>query len=144
VEDIESKLKGTTLKVYVYMLTKGSDREFGVREIQRAMGFKSPNSALYHLEKLRELGLLSKTKDGKYKVVKEVKVGVLKAFIKIGGMVLPRFLLYAVFTTTLLVAYLLAYPQTFTVHNIIALVFGVITSIIFWYETFRAYKEIPK
>jgi len=142
--DLEYYLRGNTLKVYLYMINKGSDKEFGIREIQRAMGFKSPNSALYHLEKLRELGLIVKTESGKYKVLKEVKIGVLKAFIKIGRYRFPRFMLYAIFTTTILTIYIITYPQTFTAHNIFALIISIITSAIFWYETIRAYIELGK
>jgi len=142
--EIEAKLKGKTFQVYWYMLRSGgSDRSFGVREIQRALRFKSPSVALYHLEKLREIGLLVKTSSGEYKIAKEVKIGLLKLFIRIGRFRLPRFLLYAIFTTTLLVSYIVLYPQTLTYHNLIALLFGVVTSVIFWYETIRAYREIP-
>ena len=31
--DLEYYLRGNTLKVYLYMINKGSDKEFGIREI---------------------------------------------------------------------------------------------------------------
>lgn len=142
-EELEAKLRGKTLQVYWYLLKAGSDRSFGVREVQRGLGFKSPSVALHHLEKLRELGLLSKTSTGEYMVAREVKVGFLKFFMRVGRFRFPRCLLYAVFTTTLLVAYLFLYPQTLSIHNLMALIFGLSTSAILWYETFKAFREAP-
>jgi len=80
-EKIESELKGNTLRVY-WMLLRSSNGLVGVREVQRSLGFSSPALAAYHLEKLKELGLVRKD-DGEYRLVREVKVGVLKQFTKI-------------------------------------------------------------
>ena len=142
--ELEARLKGRTLQVYWYALKAGdSGHGIGVREVQRALGFKSPSVALYHLEKLRELGLLTKTKTGEYHVAKEVKVGLLKFFVKLGRFRFPRFLLYAVFSTSLLIAYVILYPQTLTPHNLMALLFGITSSLILWYETIKALRETP-
>ena len=141
--ELEAKLRGKTLQVYWHLLKAGGGRSFGVREVQRAVGFKSPSVALHHLEKLRELGLLSKTSTGEYVVAREVKVGFLKLFMKVGRFRFPRCLLYAVFTTSLLASYVTLYPQTLSLHNLMALVFGLSASAILWYETFKALRESP-
>jgi len=141
--ELEAKLRGRTLQVYWFLLKAGGGRSFGVREVQREVGFKSPSVALHHLEKLRELGLLSKTPTGEYMVTREVKVGFLKFFVRIGRFRFPRCLLYAVFTTSLLAAYVVLYPQTLTPHNLMALVFGLSASAILWYETLKALSEAP-
>jgi len=141
-EDLEAKLRGRTLQVYWFML-KGGGRGFGVREIQRAMGFRSPSTALHHLEKLRELGLVVKTSTGDYQVAKEVKVGFLKLFMRVGRFRFPRCLLYAVFTTSLLAAYLAFYPQDLSLHNLMALAFGLTASAILWFEVFKTLREAP-
>lgn len=140
-EEIEHKLHGKALQVYLYLIRSGSNESYGVREIQRALGFKSPSIASYHLEKLRELGLLAKDEKGDYRVVKEVNVGLLKLYIKIGELRLPRFLLYACFITSMMVTYLLTYPQTLGSHNLFALLVGLSSLIILWYETFKVLKE---
>ncbi|RLI33280.1 hypothetical protein DRO53_05565 [Candidatus Bathyarchaeota archaeon] len=141
--ELESRLRGRTLQVYWYLLKAGSSRSFGVREVQRALGFKSPSVALHHLEKLRELGLLSKTPTGEYLVAREVKVGFLRFFMRVGRFRFPRCLLYAVFVTSLLAAYVAFYPQTLSLHNLMALVFALSASAILWFEALKALREAP-
>ncbi|MBO3799921.1 MAG: ArsR family transcriptional regulator [Candidatus Brockarchaeota archaeon] len=140
-EDLEYKLRGKTLQVYLHLIRSGVNESYGVREIQRALGFKSPSIASYHLEKLRELGLLSKDEKGDYRVIKEVNVGLLKLYIKIGGLRLPRLLLYACFITSMVSTYLLVYPQTLSLHNLFALLVGFSSLAILWFETFLVLRE---
>jgi len=75
-ENVASNLKGNTLRVY-WQLLKSSDGTVKVRETQRSLGFSSPALAVYHLEKLAELGLIKKVR-GEYQLAKVVNVGVLK------------------------------------------------------------------
>jgi len=77
------KLRGKTLQVYIYLLRRGEG--VGVRELQRKLGFSSPSIAHHHLEKLREMGLVSKDQSGRYVVSEKVDVGILKMFMVIGG-----------------------------------------------------------
>lgn len=140
--NIEAELRGKTLRVYWYFV-RHNDRTVGVREVQRALGLSSPSVASHHLEKLRALKLLGKTQSGEYYVFREVKVGFLKLFTRLGRLMLPRYIFYAVLVTTMLGVYVALYPQTFTIHNLMALSFGLIVSIIFWYETVRIMKEAP-
>lgn len=102
-EKIEAELKGNSLRVYWFML-KSSERGVGPREVQRALRFSSPTLAVYHLEKLRELGLVMK-KGGEYFLEREVKVGVLRQFLQIGGFLFPRYLFYAVMFSTLAILF---------------------------------------
>ncbi|MBS7645126.1 MAG: hypothetical protein QW569_00305 [Candidatus Bathyarchaeia archaeon] len=139
---VESELKGKTLTVYWHLLRRG-DEPIGVRDLQRALGFSSPSVAFHHLEKLRRLGLLKKNITGDYVLAQRVKVGVLKQFVGIGKVMLPRYLFYAVFFTAMLLGYLAAYPQTLTLHNIAALIFGASSTLTLWYETIRAYRQVP-
>lgn len=87
-EKIESELKGNTLRVYWMMLR--SSGGISAREVQKALGFSSPRLAAYHLEKFEELGLVKK-EHGEYYLVREVKVGVLKQFVRFGSFLLPRY-----------------------------------------------------
>ncbi|MEM2487669.1 MAG: hypothetical protein QXR44_03650 [Thermoproteota archaeon] len=140
-ENLEYKLHGKTLQVYLHLIKSGVNESYGVREVQRALGFKSPSIASYHLEKLRELGLLTKDEKGDYRVVKEVNVGLLKLYIRIGGLRLPRFLLYACFVTSMVLTYLLIYPQTLSLHNLFALLVSFSSLAILWCETFLILRE---
>ena len=55
---LASELQGNTLRVYWYLINS-SKTSVGPRDVQRKMGFSSPNLAVYHLDKLVELGFSS-------------------------------------------------------------------------------------
>ena len=137
---IASELKGNTLLVYWEML-KSPNSPLGVRELQRRVGFSSPALAAYHLNKLVDLGLVVKER-GDYKLVREVKVGVLKQFIKIGTLMLPRYVLYATLFTTLLL-FFVSQLREINFYSTFALIFGVLGTAILWYETIRVLKQKP-
>lgn len=139
---IESKLKGKTLLVYWYLLSSNS-KVVGVREVQRALKFSSPSIAAYHLSKLEELGLVRKTEHGEYELTQEIKIGTLKFFTKIGRFLIPRFLFYSVWFSTMIILYLIIYPQTGDIHNIMSLLFGISALIIFWFETIKLLRNKP-
>ena len=141
-EIIESELKGKTLIVYMHMLKNPND-PVGVREVQRELGFSSPSVSSYHLNKLQELGLVE-NEYGDYKLVKDVKVGVLKQFITLGGVMLPRYLFYAVLMTTMLVTYLIQTPYFPSSQYITTLMMGLVPSVILWYETIKIWRERPQ
>lgn len=76
-------------------------------------------------------------------MARKVKVGFLRFFLKLGRLVLPRYLFYAVFFTTMLAAYVALYPPSLSAHNLMALIFGSAASLILWYETYRILREAP-
>jgi len=139
-EKIASELKGNTLRAY-WALMNAKDGVLGVRELQRRLGFSSPALASYHLNKLADMKLVVKER-GDYRLVREVKVGVLKQFIKLGTFLLPRYVLYATMFTTLLI-YLLVNLREFTFYSAFALVLGLLGTVIFWYEAFRVWRQKP-
>lgn len=96
-EKIASLLKENALRVY-WLVLSSKDGVARVREVQRALKFSSPTLASYHLKKLEELGLV-RNERGDYHLIKEVKVGILKQFIKFGAFMLPRYALYAAMFT---------------------------------------------
>jgi len=139
-EKIASELKGNTLRVY-WALLNSENSVMGVRELQRELGFSSPALATYHLNKLEDLGLVVKER-GDYRLVREVKVGILKQFIKLGAFMLPRYVLYATMFTTLLV-FFLSQLKEFSFYSVFALIFGVLSTVILWYETIRVWRQKP-
>ena len=141
-EIIESELKGKTLLVYTHML-KQPNEPVGVREVQRELGFSSPSVSSYHLNKLQELGLVE-NEYGDYKLVKDIKVGVLKQFITLGGVILPRYLFYAVLMTTMLVTYLIQTPYFPSSQYFTTLMMGLVPSVILWYETVKIWRDRPQ
>jgi len=115
-----------------------------VREVQRVLHFSSPSVAQHHLEQLRELGLVTKQEvGGSYSLVGEVKIGVLRHFVKLGKMLFPRYFFYAVFCTTFYIAYILVLMHGFTRENLFILSFGAIVTTIFWYEAARVWSMRP-
>jgi hypothetical protein len=138
---VDAELKGNTLRVYVYALKK---RKVGVREVQRALLMSNPSLAQYHLNKLKELGLVAEN-GGEYSIVGEVKVDVMRDFLRLGTLIVPRFVFYAV-VFTVFAAYL-----TYVGYSYFALVpamawFSVAlgaSAVAFWYEAVRAWRSAP-
>jgi hypothetical protein len=101
----------------------------------------SPSIALYHLEKLRELGVADKSSGGEYSLKEQVQVGSLKAFLKVGHVILPRYLFYAIFLSTAVLVYSIeAVLQTGTVEPA-AVVLGAAGAAFSWYECMRMWKD---
>jgi DNA-binding transcriptional ArsR family regulator len=135
----ESEIHGTTLRVYWYLFRNA--KPVGVRETQRALSMSSPSTALYHLEKLRELGVTEKDAMGEYSLKEQVQVGTLRMFFRIGRLILPRYLFYAVFLTTAVVAYTAERIILAGTFEPAAVVFGAVGAGVSWYECARLWKE---
>jgi predicted DNA-binding transcriptional regulator len=138
---VNAELKGNTLRVYVYALKK---RKVGVREVQRALLMSNPSLAQYHLNKLRELGLVSEN-NGEYEVVGEVKVDVMRDFLRLGTLIVPRFVFYAVIITVFAVYLTYAGSPYYGLVPVLAwfTVVLVAAAVAFWYEAVRAWRSAP-
>lgn len=138
----EYALRGKAWKVYWLLLKSG--HPLSVREVQKALHFSSPSVAQHHLEQLRELRLVEKQNvGGHYFLVNEVKIGVLRHFVKLGRLLFPRYFFYAVFSTVFYALFLLFLVQGITRENLFIITFGAIVSVIFWYEAFRVWSLRP-
>jgi len=142
VAHIESALKGKTLLVYWHLL-RSSGTQVGVREIQRSLKLSSPSVAAHHLEKLVSLGLVDKSRTGEYYLTQEVRVGLLRFFTRLGRFLVPRYLFYSVWFTTMLIVYLAFYPHDGSIHNLVAIIFGALANLVLWLETTRLWREKP-
>jgi len=141
---LEYALRGKAWKVYWFLLKTG--QPMSVREVQRALHFSSPSVAHHHLEQLRELGLVQKQDtSGHYLLINEVKIGVLRHFVKLGRLLFPRYFFYAVFSTVFYSMYVLFLMPSFTPtrENLFILLFGAAVSAIFWYEAIRVWSMRP-
>ena len=136
--DADSELRGRTLRAYLFILK--NPKPVGVRELQRSLGLSSPSVAYHHLDKLTRLGLIEKSQYGEYMIVKNVNVNVLQAFTQVGRLLIPRFIFYGVFFTTLLLGYVLIFQQNV---NFFAIAFGIFALIFAWYEAYRTWKRRP-
>lgn len=124
--------------VYLYLLKNKTPS--GVREVQRRLGFSSPSVAFHHLEKLVELGIVSKNESGEYQVAKQVDSGILHAFLNVAGFTLPRLSFYAVFFSSISIAYLFLHLG---VLDPLAILGTAGSSLCFWYETIRTWRRSP-
>jgi hypothetical protein len=139
-EEIVSKLNGNTLRAY-WAILNTEDGSIGVRELQRQLGFSSPALASYHLNKLVDLNLVDNDR-GDYRIIREVRVGVLKEYIRLGTFLLPRYVLYATMFTTLLVYLVVKFDES-TFFSLYALVVSLLSSGISWYEAIRVWRQRP-
>lgn len=137
-EKIEYELRGKTLKVYLYMLRQG--KAVGVREVQRELALSSPSVAFHHIEKLVRLDVVEQDKLGDYVISKKVDPGIMQAFVNVGRFSLPRVAFYAVFFTTITVAYILSNLDGLDVYALLGTVGAVV---VFWYELTRIWRRRP-
>lgn len=129
--DVEDVLKGTTLKVYRFVLK--SKGPVGIRETQRGLKLSSPTLASYHLEKLREAGLLKQCIQGY-----EPNQVFLKTLIRLRGTLIPRYFFYSVFFISALIVELVIFkPSILTREYFFAVGVIFVASAAFIYETVR-------
>lgn len=140
--EFDYALRGKDWNVYWLLLKNGCP--MSVREVQRTLRFSSPSVAQHHLEQLRELGLVQKQEvGGDYFLAGNVKIGVLRHFIRLGRLLFPRYFFYAVFSTASFVTYILAFMHGTLRENLFIISLGAIISAIFWYEAVRIWSLKP-
>jgi len=140
--ELEYALRGKAWKVYWFLLKNGNPA--GVREVQRALHFSSPSIAFHHLEQLRGLGLVEKQEvGGHYTLVGEVKIGVLRHYVKLGKLLFPRFFSDALFSPLFYALSLALMVHSFSRDNVFIISFGAIICAIFWYEAYRVWGMRP-
>jgi DNA-binding transcriptional ArsR family regulator len=140
-EDVRSKLKGTTLRVYWHLLRSGKPTT--IRRLQRSLGFSSPSVASYHLEKLMDMDLVKKNVMGDYELKKTVSLEVMNSFVRISHLMIPRYVFYTTFFFTLLIVFVVGYASSLSVQGVFALVFGMSGLVITGYETWRQWRLKP-
>jgi len=140
-EDVKSKLKGTTLRVYWHLLRSGKPTT--IRHLQRDLGFSSPSVASYHLEKLMDMDLVKKNAMGDYELMKTVSLEAMGSFVRISHLMIPRYIFYTTFFFTLLIVFVVGYASSLSVQGVFALAFGVSGLVITGYETWRQWRLKP-
>jgi len=140
--DFEYALRGKDWRVYWLLLKTG--HPLSIREVQKALHFSSPSVAQHHLEQLRQLGLVMRNAaGGQYSLLSEVKIGVLRHYVKLGRLLFPRYFFFAVLSTALYAIYLAFIFQGITRESLFITTFGAIILAIFWYEAYRIWTLRP-
>lgn len=102
-DDIERKLQGRTLQVYLYLQKKKGPS--GIREVQRDLDMSSPSVAEYQVEKLAGMGLVSRDSYGRVVLARRVKVMALESHVSFGRFSIPRLAFYASIFSAVAVLY---------------------------------------
>lgn len=141
-DELAELVKGKTLSVYWYMLRH--PEPLTAREIQRGAELSSPSLSMHHLERLRQFGLVDKDVHGQYTVRRDVRMGILNQFMGRGRIMVPRFLFYATFYTSLTAALgsLLFWVAT-DWYSMVLLALLVTVCVVLWYETIKVWSEQP-
>ncbi|MHA1137445.1 MAG: helix-turn-helix domain-containing protein [Candidatus Thorarchaeota archaeon] len=140
-DEFGGELKGRTLLVYWYMIR--ANKPLGAREIQRATELSSSSLALHHLNKLIDLGLVKTDKYGQYIVARRVAPGLLSMYIGTGRLFAPRFVLYALFFTSIFVSSILILITRIDTISVLLLIVSFFASAIFWHETYKVWGVQP-
>ncbi len=139
---LEYALRGKAWNVYWFLLKSGEP--VGVREVQRSLHFSSPSVAHHHLEQLCSLGLARKEDVGNYySLVNEVKIGVLRHYVRLGKLLFPRYFFYALFSTLLYFIFVVFFMQRVSRESVFIVFSGAIVCAIFWYEAYRFWSLRP-
>ncbi|MCJ7719488.1 hypothetical protein MUO69_06125, partial [Candidatus Bathyarchaeota archaeon] len=88
-------------------------------------------------------GLVTKKGTGEYVLEEEVKIGILKFFMRMGRFIVPRYLFYSVLFSTMLIAYLALCFLGEVFPSLYAIIFGLSASIVFWFETVKSWRAKP-
>ncbi|MFX0168114.1 MAG: hypothetical protein ACFE89_02050 [Candidatus Hodarchaeota archaeon] len=141
--DIEAAITGTTLRVYTYLYLHPENCA-GPREIQRALGFKSPSSAIFQLEKLRTCGVVDKRRSGDYYLVHPVRIGILQYFVRIKGTLVPHTFFYALLVSVVIITLTGFLVRYGTLDILLPIVPSIIACLALWYETYLTWRRRPR
>jgi hypothetical protein len=130
--ELERKLQGRTLRVYLYLQRKKAPS--GIREVQRDLGLSSPSVAEYQIEKLVEMGLASRDEYGRVYIVRHVRVKALQSYVSLGQFMVPRLAFYATIFTAVAAFYLVMSAGS---ANIYGVAVPAAAAGLFWFEAIK-------
>ncbi|MFX1511473.1 MAG: hypothetical protein ACFFCQ_02700 [Promethearchaeota archaeon] len=137
-------LQGKTLQIYWYLLT---NKEAGIRRIQKDLLISSPSTVSYHVNKLTSVGLVSQSlKTGKYYVLEEVQDGILGLYVKIGRRMIPRFIMYLSyfsFGIGMFTIFLFQRTSPINLEDLLFYLFSCSALLIFSYEAIKVWRMKP-
>jgi len=132
----DAALKGTTYKVYRYILRQS--RPVGISDVQKGLGLSSPSVSQYHIRKLLQLGLIREEQGG---YVTERMV--LENIVRIGRMSFPVQTGYvAFFGAALLITLVFLRPVTITSSYEFAVIVNVAALAVSIWETRKTLRRI--
>jgi len=131
-DDMEALLKGTTWKVYKYVLENGPT---GIREIQKSLNLSSPSLVIYHLNKLEQEGIVRKDEQGY--TANQV---LLRNRVRVRRFLIPRYFFYSLFMILAVIVQTLVFrPRTISRDYAFSLAIMFTITGFCVYETVRAF-----
>ncbi len=131
------ELSGSSLRVYMLLLSER--KPMSVREIQRRVGFRSPNSARHHLERLYNMGFIRKTRNG-YVAIKP-RSSILDLVFMMKGKILPRIIYVDLLAILLLIGYIVIYHSSLNIF-VVSSFTTIIATLTF--ELYRIHNRLKK
>jgi len=95
----QEELNQTLFHTYVYLVKAG--KPVGPRDLMRGANLSSPSVAYRNLQRLTDLGLVTKDDYGNYVIKKKVS---LRGYVWVGKMLVPRFAIFGLLFVGILVA----------------------------------------
>ena len=133
--ELERRLSGRTLQVYLYLQKKRVPS--GIREVQRGLGLSSPSVAEYQAEKLVEMGLAGRDSYGRVFATRKVKVKAMASYVNFGRFTVPRLTFYASIFTAITAFYVIFNFNSLSIYGV-AVPAG--AAAIFWFEAWKLWK----
>jgi hypothetical protein len=133
--DIERKLSGRTLQVYLYLQRKKAPS--GIREVQRDLGLSSPSVADYQVEKLIGMQLAAKDRHGRVFVTRRVRVKALDSYVSFGRFSVPRLAFYASVFSAVAALYAVLNVSSLSIYGIAV---PAAAAAVLWVEAWKMWK----
>jgi len=133
--ELERKLQGRTLQVYLYLQRKKGPS--GIREVQRDLRLSSPSVAEYQVEKLIEMGLAGRDSYARVFIARKVKVKAMAAYVNFGRFTMPRLAFYASVFSAISALYMIFNVNSLSAYGV-AVPAG--AAAIFWFEAWKLWR----
>ena len=126
-----------TFRVYTHMMKV---KKATARNVCNTLGMSSPSLALLHLDKLVNLGLLTK-KYGDYYLESTRRVGILRFFYQVGVWFIPRTFLYFLFFTSMsMIFFIIAQKDQ---SYVVPVIISALSALLNLYETIQFFRVMP-
>lgn len=133
--ELERKLQGRTLQVYLYLQRKKDPS--GIREVQRDLRLSSPSVAEYQVEKLVEMGLAGRDSYARVFITRKVKVKAMASYVNFGRFTVPRLAFYASVFSAVSALYIIFNVNSLSAYGV-AVPAG--AAAIFWFEAWKLWR----
>jgi hypothetical protein len=106
------------------------------------LNLSTPSLAFYHLSKLVQSGVITRTEDGRYGIVTDISADLLDGYVKFGRRIIPQLFFLSVIFTAILVYYVsLVWKLPLDRDDMVTIVYS-FSIIVLWYETIKTWRRL--